>query len=42
MLRDCPDKAGREAALRALKKIGGANLENKALLENMLGEEALL
>lgn len=37
MLRDNPDPAAREAALKALKKIGGNNLENKELLENMLG-----
>jgi len=29
MLKDNPDKAVREAALKALKKIGGNNLENK-------------
>lgn len=42
MLKDCPDKASREAALKALKKIGGNNLENKELLENLLGEESHL
>jgi hypothetical protein len=32
MLKECPDKGSREAALKALKKVGGNNLENKALL----------
>ena len=42
MLKDNPDPAAQEAALKALKKIGGKNLENKELLENMLGEDSKL
>lgn len=42
MLRDNPDKAVREAALKALKKIGGSSLQNKEVLANMLGEDSKL
>jgi hypothetical protein len=42
MLRDNPDKNAREAALKALKKIGGSKLENKELIGNMLGEGSKL
>ena len=33
---------GKDSPLKALKKIGGDNLENKELLNNMLGEDAVL
>ena len=42
MLKDNPDPVAQEAALKALKKIGGKNLENKELLKNMLGEDSKL
>ncbi len=42
MLRDNLDKNAREAALKALKKIGGSKLENKELIGNMLGEGSKL
>ncbi len=42
LLKDNPDKEAREAALKAMKKVGGSELQNKALLENMLGEGSKL
>jgi hypothetical protein len=42
LLKDNPDPVAQEAALKALRKVGGKNLENKEVLENMLGEESKL
>lgn len=41
LLKDASGK-GKESPLKALKKLGGENLENKDLLNNMLGEDAKL
>lgn len=41
LLKDSNGK-GKDSPLKALMKIGGENLENKQLLNNMMGENAVL
>ena len=41
MLKNAKGK-GKDSPLKALQKVGGKDLENKEILNNMLGEESVL